>query len=67
MLRNFPRIRRSRSRANGGGTKVRPVRIAVASILAATASVFVITAVASAHDVYSTTVYSGGTTVYDGS
>ena len=67
MLRNFPRIRRSRSRANGGGTKVRPVRIAVASILAATASVFVITAVASAHDVYSTTVYSGGSTVYDGS
>jgi len=67
MLRNFPRIRRRRSRANGGGTKVRPVRIAVASILAATASVFVITAVASAHDVYSTTVYSGGSTVYDGS
>jgi hypothetical protein len=67
MLRNFPRIRRRRSRANSGGTKVRPVRIAVASILAATASVFVITAVASAHDVYSTTVYSGGTTVYDGS
>ena len=67
MLRIFPRIRRSQSRANGSGTRVRPVRIAVASILAATASVFVITAVASAHDVYSTTVYSGGSTVYDGS
>jgi len=60
MIRVFPRNRRSESR-NGTRVMRGTAWVGVISLIAGLSSIFVVSGVASAHDVVSTTIYTGAT------